>query len=44
MKHFQRIFSILLIAGMLLGWTSSGPILASSPQSTNPQVDFNLKI
>ncbi len=43
MKHFQRIFSILLIAGMLLGWTSSGPILASSPQSTNPQVDSTSK-
>ena len=43
MKYFQRIFSILLIAGMLLGWTSSGPILASSPQSANLQVDSNAK-
>ena len=43
MKYFQRIFSILLIAGMLLGWTTSGSMLASTPQSTNLQADSTSK-
>lgn len=30
MKFFQRLFSILLIAGLMLGFTSSGAMLASS--------------
>ena len=38
MKHFQKMFSILLIVGMLFGWTSSGSILASSTQAPEAQL------
>jgi hypothetical protein len=43
MKSFHKIFSILLIAGMMLGWTASGSILASAPQSIQPQTDSTAK-
>ncbi len=44
MKVFQRIFSILLIAGMLLGWTASGSILAQTPNTTKTQSDPAAKL
>lgn len=43
MKVFHRIFSILLIAGMMLGWATSGSILASAPQPTGSQADASAK-
>jgi hypothetical protein len=44
MKYFHRLFSILLIAGMLLGWTTSGSILASSPKSAAAQIKPSEKL
>lgn len=44
MKVFHRIISILLIAGMLLGWTTSGSILASASQPTISRADPSTKI
>ena len=43
MKHFQRMFSILLILGMLLGWTTSGSILASPSQAPTAQLNASDK-
>jgi subtilisin family serine protease len=43
MKVIHRIFSILLIAGMMLGWTTSGSILASTSQPTILKVDASEK-
>jgi subtilisin family serine protease len=43
MKHFQKMFSILLIVGMLLGWTTSGSILASSSQFPEAQLNASDK-
>ena len=43
MKHFQKVFSILLIVGMLLGWTSSGSILASPSQAAEAQLNASEK-
>src|SRR4030067_1033656 len=43
MKYFHRIFSILLIAGMLLGWTTSGSIYANAALPAVPQTDSTLK-
>jgi hypothetical protein len=39
MKYLQRIFSIVLIGGMLLGWTSSGTILAKSTEPDRVHVE-----
>ncbi len=39
MKYLQRIFSVLLIASMLVGFLATGSILAGSPRSVNQQTD-----
>jgi subtilisin family serine protease len=43
MKYLHRIFSILLITGMMLGWTTSGSILAKSTDSVVPQIEPTAK-
>lgn len=40
MKHFHRLFSILLIAGMMIGWMTSGSILVKAER---PQVEASTK-
>ncbi len=43
MKYLRKISLALLVVTMLLGWTTSGSILASSPQSAPLQVDITSK-
>ncbi len=43
MKYLQRIFSILLIASMLVGFLATGSILAGSTRFVNQQTDADSK-